>query len=262
MSGAPRVLVVQHEDGTGPGLVGDWLVEEGADLDLRHPYAGDDLPPTDAYDGLVVLGGAMGPAEDEAHPWLPRTRELMAEAVDRDVPVLGICLGAQLLAMACGGEVRRGRNGPELGVLPFALCDAAAEDPVASVLPQRPEVLQWHVEEIAALPPGATLLASTDAYRNQVFRVGSGWGVQGHPEVTPEIVAGWGRLEPEFLASVGRTSAGLVDEVAAAAGPLARTWRPVTQRFAGLVRSAADRRRAGPAEPVETTRPPASAGPA
>ena len=112
VSGQPRLLVVQHEVGTGPGWFGEWLSEAGLALDVCHPYAGDELPPATTYDGAVVLGGAMAPAEDERCPWLPAVRRLMADAVASSVPLLGICLGAQLLALACGGAVRRGRERP------------------------------------------------------------------------------------------------------------------------------------------------------
>ncbi|HEU4525537.1 MAG TPA: hypothetical protein VFR62_10980, partial [Gemmatimonadales bacterium] len=86
---APRVVVVQHELGTGPGWWGTWLAGAGVDLDVRHPYAGDALPAAPELDGLLVLGGAMGPVDDEACPWLPATRALLADAVAAEVPTFG-----------------------------------------------------------------------------------------------------------------------------------------------------------------------------
>ena len=91
---SPCVLVVQHQDDCPPALVGDWLTEAGADLDVRRPYAGDALP-TDltGHHAFVVLGGSMGAHDDDAHPWLSATKELIRDAVSRETPTLGICLG-------------------------------------------------------------------------------------------------------------------------------------------------------------------------
>jgi GMP synthase (glutamine-hydrolysing) len=233
-----RVLVVQHEADTGAGLFGGWLAAAGLVLDTRHLYAGDEVNPGTTYDGLLVLGGAMGPAEDERCPWLPAVREVMAEAVASSLPLLGICLGAELLALASGGAVRRGVRGPELGVLDLELYPAAALDPLFAGLASPARVVQWHCEEISSLPAGATLLAGSRAYGNQVFRVGErAWGVQGHPEVTAAIAAEWAREDSTMLAAAGWAPAELVAEVRRHEPTLARTWRPVAEAFAAVVRS-------------------------
>lgn len=235
---APRVVVVQHELGTGPGWWGTWLAGAGVDLDVRHPYAGDALPAAEELDGLLVLGGAMGPVDDEACPWLPATRALLADAVAAEVPTFGICLGAELMAVACGGSVRRGVAGPELGVLEIERRPAAGNDPVLAGLPARARVLQWHWEEIDALPADAVLLASSPAYPHQAFRLGrAAWGVQGHPEVTPEIAASWAREDSPLLVAAGRRPDDLVAEVTAETDGLVDTWRPVAEAFAEVVRA-------------------------
>jgi GMP synthase-like glutamine amidotransferase len=234
----PRVLVVQHEPGTGPGWWQEWLLDAGLDLDVRHPYAGDDLPPVTAYDGLLVLGGAMGPGEDEACPWLPVTRARLADAVSADVPTFGICLGAELLVVACGGTVRRG-PGPELGLVEIVPTADAATDPVLSCLPARPRVVQWHWEELTTLPAGSVHLASSTAYAHQAFRLGrAAWGVQGHPEVTTAIAASWAREDSPLLLAAGKVPDDLVREVEDATPELVRTWRPVAESFAAVVRGA------------------------
>jgi GMP synthase (glutamine-hydrolysing) len=242
MSGPARVLVVQHERGTGAGWFGQWLTEAGLVLEVAHPYAGDELKPMTTYDGAVVLGGSMAPTDDEQCPWLPTVRQLMAEAVASSVPLLGICLGAQLLALACGGAVRRGVLGPELGVLDIEVHPAADDDPLCAGLTSPSSVVQWHWEEISALPAGATLLAGSRTYANQVFRVGDhAWGVQGHPEVTAQIAAQWAREDSPMLGAAGRAPDELVAEVRSHEEVLAKTWRPVAEAFAGVVRQRAAR---------------------
>jgi len=247
MDARPRVLVVQHEPETGPGWVGTWLGEAGVDLDVRHPYrrasSDRDVLPTSVqgWAGLVVLGGAMGPLDDDRCPWLPATRALLADAVARDVPTFGICLGAELLAVACGGEVRRGTAGPELGVLGVDPLPAVDGDAVFAGMRAGSRVLQWHWEEISRLPADSTLLATSPAYRHQAFRVGRrAWCVQGHPEVTAEIAAAWAREDSPMLLAAGRSPDELVAEVAAAQPSLVATWRPVADAFAAVVREAGE----------------------
>ena len=242
-SAKPTVLVVQHEPDTGPGWFGEWLIHAGVALDTVHPYAGSPLPGLAAYDGLLVLGGAMGPLDDDTCPWLPATRTLMASAVDSSLPTFGICLGGELLSVACGGSVPRGAHGPELGVLPVEVLAAAADDPVFGGLATTLRVVQWHWEEIAELPEGAVLLVTGDPYRHQAFRVGAvAGGVQGHPEVTADIAAAWAREDSPLLVAAGREPESLVAEVRGAEAELAAAWRPVAERFAGVVRAGAGRR--------------------
>lgn len=230
------VLVVQHEESTGPGWFGGWLEAAGLTLDIAHPYLGAELPEITGYDGALVLGGAMGPADDDRCPWLPATRALMSEAVDRSVPTFGICLGGELLALARGGAVARGQRGPELGVHPVHLRPEAADDPVFGGLPASAPVVQWHWEEIAELPPEAVWLGSGSAYPHQAFRVGAAaWGVQGHPEVTAAIAAAWAREDSPLLVAAGVRPEALVAEIAAAEQELTETWAPLAARFADVV---------------------------
>ena len=112
------VLVVEHEDKCPPALVGDWLVEAGCALEVRRPYAGDDLPDLTAYDAFLVLGGPMGAGDDAKHGWLGPVKERVRDAVATGLPTLGICLGHQLIAVALGGTVERNPRGQQLGLLP------------------------------------------------------------------------------------------------------------------------------------------------
>ena len=245
-AGPASVLVVQHEASTGPGWFGGWLEAAGVTLDVVHPYLGADLPPITAYDGVLVLGGAMGPTDDDRCPWLPATRALLAEAVHRSVPTFGICLGGELLALACGGAVARGGVGPELGVHPVQVRPEAADDPVFGGLPSSAPVVQWHWEEITALPAAAVWLGSGDAYPHQAFRVGpAAWGVQGHPEVTAAIAEAWAREDSPLLVAAGVRPESLVAEIAAAEQTLTETWAPLAARFADVVVAGARARAEG-----------------
>src|SRR5690242_19196725 len=103
---ATRILVVENDSTAPLARLGDWLTDAGAELELRRAQEGDPLPAgLDGYAGLVVMGGYMSALADDVAPWLPQLRRLLAEAVSAELPVLGVCLGAQLLAAATGGRV-------------------------------------------------------------------------------------------------------------------------------------------------------------
>lgn len=242
-----RVLVIEHEPAAGPGRVGQWLSAEGVVLKICRPYAGEAVPERVEADGLLVLGGSVGPHDDVVAPWLPATRALLRRAVQDAVPTWGICLGGQLLAAALGGDVGRGASGPEVGVL--ALDVDAGDDPVFGGLPARTYALQFHQDAITRLPEGAVRLASNSRYENQVFRVGScAWAVQFHPEVTTEDVQVWARAYSHVVTDGGRDGDQVGEELAARQDELEQTWAPVTRRWAEQVRKRAAQRISGPAD--------------
>jgi GMP synthase-like glutamine amidotransferase len=229
-----RLLVLQPSEADPLERLGDWLTGAGADLTLRRPAA-DGIPESlDGIDGVVCMGGQMGAHDDAAHPWLAALRWLVADAVAHRLPVLGVCLGGQLLAAATGGAVRRGIDGPEAGTLLVAKRDVAAHDPLFAPLPMTPDVIQFRHDEIHRLPPGATLLASSPRYANQAFRVGTaGYGLQFHIETSPATVLSWARRDPACAAAVppGQLDPDHLEQVHA---DIAEVWRPVAARFVAL----------------------------
>ena len=237
-----RLLVVVPSETDPPARLGGWLTDAGLTLDERHLRRGDRLPDSlVGHDGLLVLGGPQSATDDDAtSPELVGVRALLREAVAADLPTLAVCLGAQLLAAAGGGEVRVGAEGPEVGATLVAKRDAAYADPVFGPLPLAPDVIQWHHDEIAALPPGATLLASNPHYAHQAFRVGEAvYGIQFHIETTPELVRSWAAGDPAGVAAAPVDVETLCARSDAVHDDLAETWAPFAARFAELVRARA-----------------------
>jgi GMP synthase-like glutamine amidotransferase len=182
---AVRIVSVLHPGGGHSGVLRASAAAAGPELVEWTPADGAE-PPAGA-DALVVFGGGMNVRDAERLPWLRGEIELLRDAVAGGVPVLGVCLGAQLLAAAAGAEVHRARE-PEIGW--FEVRRESGDDPVVGALPERFTAFQWH--SYAFEPPaGATVLASS-AVCPQAFRAdGRAWGVQFHPEVTPDILAEW-----------------------------------------------------------------------
>jgi GMP synthase (glutamine-hydrolysing) len=236
------LLVVVPSETDPPARLGRWLAEAGLTLDERHLGLGEALPGTlEAHDGLLVLGGPQSATDDDAtSPELVGVRALLREAIAADVPTIAVCLGAQLLAAAGGGTVRPRLDGPEVGATLVAKRDAAYADPVFGPLPLAPDVLQWHHDEIATLPPGGTLLASNPHYAHQAFRVGEAvYGLQFHIETTPEMVRAWAAGDPAGVAAAPVDVETLCARSDAVHDDLAETWEPFAGRFADLVRARA-----------------------
>src|SRR3954449_3095349 len=188
-----RALVVQHTAQEGLGNLLQWLPAAGLDVHPIHPYLGHRVPPSVEGDALIVLGGPMGAYDDAEAPWLPSVRALLSTAVDDGVPTIGICLGAQLLAVACGGTVERDTAGPQFGLDDVSV---AHDDLLMSAGPL--PVVQWHFDAVTALPPSAELLASSEGHPVQAFRVGEvAWGLQFHVEATLAMVAEWASADAD-----------------------------------------------------------------
>src|SRR4051812_938011 len=185
-----RILSIRHPGGGHAGVLAARADAAGEQLDEWTP-ASEDAPPSpvESYDALVVLGGGMNVGEAERQPYLRAEIALLEDALARGQPVLGICLGAQLLASAAGASVHRARA-PEIGWRAVELCSAAVADRVVGALPRRFTAYQWHSYAFE-IPFGAVELARNEVCP-QSFRLGDcAWGVQFHPEVTEEILTGW-----------------------------------------------------------------------
>ncbi|MVA99610.1 GMP synthase [Nitratireductor sp. CAU 1489] len=227
-----RVLVVQNFDQTGLGLVGRALDEAGAKVDCCRTFAGDPLPDGESgHDGLVVLGGAQSAVDDENHPYLPRLTRLMREFVIGDRAVLGICLGAQVLARAMGGRNLIG-SATEFGWRQVERTRHGESDPVLRVVPPRFPIFEWH-DDTFTLPPGALRLARNGAAENQAFRVGrAGYGIQFHFEADRALVRRWNadfrdhlaESQPDWPARFESEAARHGPEADAAGFALARAW--------------------------------------
>jgi GMP synthase-like glutamine amidotransferase len=196
------VLALQHIACEPPAAFEDELVARGLELTRVELDEGDALPDRREFGAIVVMGGPMGAYEEDEHPWLVVEKRLLREAVEADVPVWGVCLGAQLLASALGARVYRGAE-PEVGVLPVELTPEAAGDPVFGAAPASFHTLQWHGDTFE-LPPGATPLASSPMYPNQAFRMGRSYALQFHVEVSLELAREWGAV-PAYERSLEAT---------------------------------------------------------
>lgn len=181
MSRRLKALIIQHEEPTPPGLLGDWLERQDAQIDILRIDLDEKVPDPREYDMLASLGSEFA-AFDDSIPFIHKESELFRQAAAEDVPVLGLCFGGQLLARALGGTSFRAERS-EIGWL-----TVNTKDP--DLISEGPW-FQWHFDSFT-LPPGARLLADT-AVGPQAYIVGRSLGLQFHPEVTPQIMDSWVR---------------------------------------------------------------------
>ncbi|MEL6552439.1 MAG: gamma-glutamyl-gamma-aminobutyrate hydrolase family protein [Cyanobacteria bacterium J06621_11] len=181
-----KIITLIHKETTIPGVVGEKLVDMGYELDIRAPIFGDVLPQQlDEYAAALVFGGPMSVNDDE--PYLHRELAWIRSVLAADLPYLGICLGAQLLAKVLGAKIQPHAQGiEEIGYYPVYAAEAGQ-----SLFPQTLKIYQWHKEGFD-LPDGAVLLAEGKDFPHQAFRWGDrAYGLQFHPEMTAGMVDFW-----------------------------------------------------------------------
>ncbi|HEY5252493.1 MAG TPA: type 1 glutamine amidotransferase [Acidimicrobiales bacterium] len=184
-------IVVQHTPTEGPGLLSGVMDEAGVKVTVIRLDLGDALPDPTEVSGAVVMGGPMGVHDTGEYPWLVSEKTWLTGAVEAGLPILGVCLGSQLLAAALGATVTTGET-PEIGVGQVTLGPEGRIDPLLGPEGEGLPVVHWHGDTFA-IPAGAVHLASSDRYENQAFRYGDRvYGVQFHLEVDDEVAAGWG----------------------------------------------------------------------
>jgi GMP synthase (glutamine-hydrolysing) len=211
----PKILVFQHVPYEPLGTLDPLLKEAG--FRIRYVNFGrepESRPSIDGYEALIVLGGPMNCDQTEMHPNLITEIEIIREAVSRDISVLGICLGAQLLAKALGGAVSRNAT-REIGWYDVDLTTAGVSDPVLSTFARTQQVFQWHEDGII-LPPGSVHLATSSGSNVQAFRHGEhAYGLQFHLEMNRSLIERWltvpanqqtlleeqGRVAPDIIRS-------------------------------------------------------------
>lgn len=231
----PILLAIQHVPWETPHRILDAC---GAlEVHTVKPLAGQALPAHDEVAGAVVMGGPMNVDEVDVHPELGTEREWLAEAVRREMPLLGICLGAQLLARALGGEVKPG-EGPELGYAPVEILDP--DDPIVGGLAPSTTVLHWH-GDVFDLPSGAAHLARSEKTEVQAFRRGNAWGVLFHPESDFALLEAWlavPEMVREACEALGDEGAASLPQAGEAAeADLIERTTPGLESFASLVAS-------------------------
>jgi GMP synthase (glutamine-hydrolysing) len=228
-----NVLAVIHGEKVRAGVFGDVVVERGHELE-EWSLAWQTPPPRplDDYGAVLVFGGAMHADQDQHHPWLREENFLLQRLFALHTPLLGVCLGAQLIAKAAHADVYATPE-PEIGWHPVELTEAAADDPIFSRLPERFEAFQWHYYT-HGLPGGAEELARSPLC-TQAFRLGDrAWGIQFHAEVTEQQIQDWAN-EPEREVRIAR------DELVRQTGERIAEWNALGRSLCDVFVEIAER---------------------
>ena len=179
-----RIHYLQHVPFEGLGSIEGWLTDNGHTLSSTHLYHQASLPDITTFDMLIVMGGPMGIYDYREHPWLKQEKSFIRACIDASKPVLGICLGAQLIADVLGGKVTHNPE-KEIGWFPVEVTTQGKDTAIGTLLAEAKDVLHWHGDTFA-IPPGAIHLARSAACEHQAFlnneRV---LGLQFHLEMTP-----------------------------------------------------------------------------
>lgn len=230
-----KILFIQHGETDKPGLLEGSLSSSRVGIEIAHPYLGETLPASlDAFSGLAVGGGAQGAYEADKYPYLRQECDLIREAAHTGKPVLGLCLGAQLMASALGAPVRPGPQ-REIGFFPVTLDSIAKYDPLWCDLPTDFVTTHWHAD-VFDLPAAGMRLASSAMTPNQLFRYGCGlYGLQFHLEMTPEIFEEMLVGSDDYLTAAGVDPQQLRQDAWRILPPLRETAETVFSRWAAML---------------------------
>src|SRR3989339_23330 len=183
------IVVIKHISNEGSGYLGDYFKEQHIPLNIIELSSGDHLPAlTDSIDGVISMGGPMNVYQEAIHPFLRDEAVFIRDVVKKEIPFLGICLGAQMLAKALGARVRRASR-MELGWHQVPLTTHGVIDPLFEYTDSVLDVFQWH-EDRFELPYYGTLLGENEVCP-QAFKVGTAYGLQFHVEATPQMIEAW-----------------------------------------------------------------------
>lgn len=209
------VLISRHVSGEGPGYLAQFLERERIPYRIVKVDAGESLPDrTDALSGLVFMGGPM--SVNDPLPWIPQALNLIRESIDRDLPVLGHCLGGQLISKALGGSVRP-HHVREIGWFPVSVFQNRVAQEWTHGIGTTFEAFHWHGESFT-VPEGSTHILASDACANQAFVIGRTLALQCHVEMTTAMVRRWTSEGARELADSGptvQTPAQLLDQIEA-----------------------------------------------
>ncbi|MEP0815281.1 MAG: type 1 glutamine amidotransferase [bacterium] len=227
-----RILIIQNCETEGLGHFIHALAVRGIEFDVCHPYEDDTYPSPVAYDAMIVGGTPMSVCDIEEHAHLLSERTYVAEALEGEVKVLGVCFGAQLLAHILGAEVRPNPV-KEIGMYEVQLTEEGKADPIFGGFPESFPVFQWHGDTFD-LPGGASLLATGKNCRNQAFRKDNAIGVQFHLEAGAEDAERWAEVYAEELAAFGKTKKQVMEECANQESAMNRLAGLLLENFLGI----------------------------
>jgi len=224
------LLIIQNDPEVPPGNFAETIHALNIPYRIVHPYTGETLPTLSEVSAAIVLGGAMGVHDTEEHPFLVQVKAFIRQCVSTETPLLGVCLGGQLLADLMGGRVRANSPYGEKGTMEVTLTSAGEEDPLFAGIPHDFVTFQWHNDSFE-IPAGGTLLASSSACAGQAFRFGAmAWGTQFHPEVDRSIVGCWARWTGETAPHAAR----FLSDFVLAEQPYLEVSRRMLGNFLGL----------------------------
>ncbi len=208
-----RIEALLHNDVENVGSLEKWAAKRGFTFSQTRTYLGEPVPSADSFDMLLIMGGEQSAGNLEGYPYLKAEIALIQEAHKRDIPIVGICLGSQLIARAFGGSIGK-TSEKEIGFFPISLTQEGERDPLFKNFSPLFNVLHWHGEEVTTLPSEAIVLASSAGCSVQAFRIGEKvLGFQFHVELEKGRVCALGKLFPHDLTPGLYTQS--VEEIAA-----------------------------------------------